>query len=379
MTDPDPPTSPSSSASHVTERFWAGALRILIAAFCVVVLPWVIPSAAEYRWVLWAYLAGTILFQIAIARDIGGQVRALMGAALDIAMTTFVVHRLGSTSTPFAAAYCLLATFYALVTPTAVAVTVSVLGAASYAAVCFADALGVSTFAPDFREMALPPPTLATATASVVVLSAFVFTSFVASHRVALTLRRRENELRESEQRLRDANLQLEKLSHHDPLTHLFNRRHFVIRLEEELGRVRRGSQMALLMIDLDGFKRVNDEAGHLTGDELLRRIASAMSSATRQADVVGRFGGDEFVVILVDADGEHASRAATRLRAAVAQASSGMGLSVTASIGVAVARPDHDVASLIAEADAAAYDAKRRGGDRWAFSVEGAARRGPL
>src|SRR4029079_17365579 len=97
------------------------------------------------------------------------------------------------------------------------------------------------------------------------------------------------------------ANAQLEDLSQRDPLTQLFNRRYLMTRLETELARVRRGHPLAVVMIDLDRFQAVNDSRGHEEGGRALRAIADASGQSTREIDVPGRYGGDEFVVILPD------------------------------------------------------------------------------
>jgi diguanylate cyclase (GGDEF)-like protein len=121
-------------------------------------------------------------------------------------------------------------------------------------------------------------------------------------------------------------------------------------------------------MLDLDKFKHINDQQGHLVGDELLRRIASAIGESTRSVDVVGRFGGDEFVVILTDSRADDARLVAARLVERIR----GLGEEfdprrpVTVSIGIATARVDDDHVILLNSADEAAYRAKQAGGDRY-------------
>jgi diguanylate cyclase (GGDEF)-like protein len=119
-------------------------------------------------------------------------------------------------------------------------------------------------------------------------------------------------------------------------------------------------------MMDLDGFKRVNDIHGHLRGDDLLRRIAEAIGGTTRATDVAGRYGGDEFAILLADTNQSQARAAAERLVHAVREAGSGFdaGKPVTASVGVAVAHDDDDPPSLLRRADEHAYRAKERGGN---------------
>jgi diguanylate cyclase (GGDEF)-like protein len=173
--------------------------------------------------------------------------------------------------------------------------------------------------------------------------------------------------LRHREAQLRGVNLRLEELSQRDALTQLYNRRHFVHRATEELSRVRRGHPMVLLMMDLDGFKHVNDEQGHLAGDDLLRRIAHVIEESVRAVDVVGRFGGDEFVAMLPDTEAEQAAIVASRLVVAIREVGTEADprKPVTVSVGIAVARPEDDVTVLLNAADDAAYQAKAAGGNR--------------
>ena len=120
-------------------------------------------------------------------------------------------------------------------------------------------------------------------------------------------------------------------------------------------------------MIDLDRFKQVNDRYGHAAGDALLVAVASALDSATREYDVVGRQGGDEFIVLLTDLDATMAATVMDRCRQAVAGLRIGdPPVGVTASIGVAVcgAGDAADAAALVRAADDAVYDAKARGGN---------------
>lgn len=169
--------------------------------------------------------------------------------------------------------------------------------------------------------------------------------------------------------RLRRAQAQLELLVAHDPLTSLLNARVFSTALAQELGRHRRyGRPLALIYLDLDDFKAVNDAHGHATGDAVLRLVADAMRVAVRQADVVGRLGGDEFAVLMPETDGTVAHAAATRLAAGIRTVFRGTP-SVTASIGVvSVSGTEAGGDELLRKADQAMYDAKRGGKDRVVF-----------
>ncbi|HZH80695.1 MAG TPA: GGDEF domain-containing protein, partial [Gemmatimonadales bacterium] len=118
---------------------------------------------------------------------------------------------------------------------------------------------------------------------------------------------------------LRRTRDELAQLATHDPLTNVLNARAFSHELTQELGRNRRyGRPLALIYLDLDDFKKVNDAHGHATGDAVLRLVADAMRGAVRQADVVGRLGGDEFGVLMPETDGDVAHAAASRLVAGI-------------------------------------------------------------
>ncbi|MFK8004123.1 MAG: diguanylate cyclase [Polyangiales bacterium] len=145
-------------------------------------------------------------------------------------------------------------------------------------------------------------------------------------------------------------------LAHHDPLTGLSNRAHFESALNDAIG----AEPFALLYLDLDGFKSVNDTLGHRAGDELLRAVAKIMTDGTRQNDATARLGGDEFVAILRTDDRHAVERIADRLRVNIAKASP-EGACVTASIGVAFSPRDGDTAETLLEAaDSAMYAAKK-------------------
>jgi diguanylate cyclase (GGDEF)-like protein len=165
------------------------------------------------------------------------------------------------------------------------------------------------------------------------------------------------------------AQRELEQMALHDPMTGLANRRKFRSRFDLEVARqqARQGS-LALLLVDVDHFKRVNDQFGHLVGDGCLRLIANVLSSALRVTDLVGRFGGEEFTVMLSDVGLDDALQVAEKLRCAVEQSSfslpEGGLVPLTISIGVAVRSADdaRDFDQLLEEADRAVYAAKHAG-----------------
>lgn len=159
----------------------------------------------------------------------------------------------------------------------------------------------------------------------------------------------------------------LEMLSVTDGLTGLFVRRHFLHRVQEELVRAHRLRwPAALLMLDLDHFKEQNDRYGHLVGDAVLREIAQRLRAHVRQIDIVGRLGGEEFGIFLVDAGVDEVRQAAERIRSGIAAApiqAYDEEVTQTISIGVALFPQDGgEIAALIERADAALYQAKARG-----------------
>ena len=162
----------------------------------------------------------------------------------------------------------------------------------------------------------------------------------------------------------------LEHIARHDPLTDLPNRTLVHDRLQTALTRARReGQRLALLYIDLDGFKQVNDSFGHTLGDQLLQDVAQRIVRCVRQSDTVGRIGGDEFVVLLHDINQpQDATEIADLIRSSLDQPFDldGRRLAISSSIGVAT-WPEHgdDGKQLIRHADEAMYAAKKKGGNR--------------
>lgn len=156
----------------------------------------------------------------------------------------------------------------------------------------------------------------------------------------------------------------LKDLSIRDPLTNLYNRRYFNKRIEEEISRAtRQESRFALLLCDLDHFKKVNDTRSHQVGDEILKAAGQAIQTATREVDFVFRWGGDEFVVILLVDDRQGITDAGERIRERVMALGEEWQLPLDLSIGVA-SFPEHgeDSNQLIRLADQALYIAKKRG-----------------
>jgi diguanylate cyclase (GGDEF)-like protein/PAS domain S-box-containing protein len=161
----------------------------------------------------------------------------------------------------------------------------------------------------------------------------------------------------------------LEQLAFRDALTGLPNRRYIELKVEQGLEEHRRFSRVfGLLMFDLDGFKRVNDTHGHDVGDALLKAVAKTLLHGLRPIDVVGRWGGEEFLVLMPDANAVDLSDLAERCRVLIAQSSvsnSSSRVSVTASIGATVVSHSDSVPSAIRRVDELMYQSKRSGGDR--------------
>ena len=155
-----------------------------------------------------------------------------------------------------------------------------------------------------------------------------------------------------------------------DPLTGVSNRRGFERALEIELGRsLRRGHALALVLVDLDDFKQVNDRHGHGVGDDVLVALAERLRNEVRSADTVARMGGEEFVLLLPETDLAGALTVAERARASLEKAGvrlkGGDRLAVTASFGAADYPASPDRAALLRDADKALYTAKRLGKNR--------------
>jgi diguanylate cyclase (GGDEF)-like protein len=179
---------------------------------------------------------------------------------------------------------------------------------------------------------------------------------------------------------LREQNRELEILSVTDPLTGLYNRQHLTVKIQDLLEKsARENLPFALLMLDLDHFKRLNDDYGHLAGDQALRDVADHLRHTLRDTDYAARFGGEEFLIILPGLDVELAMKTAERIRKAVCKDRikfDGGEVELTLSAGVAVF-PDagRTVDSLVQAADAALYAAKEGGRNRCELGHEPALR----
>jgi two-component system cell cycle response regulator len=172
-----------------------------------------------------------------------------------------------------------------------------------------------------------------------------------------------------SHEELVEARESLKYVASHDPLLRLWNRRAIIDLLSTELSRAMRlQTPLCVFFADLDSFKRVNDSYGHLVGDDVLRSAAEKMSRAVREYDHVGRYGGEEFLVVLPNCAAEAAREVAGRVRQHIGDEPiviAPIQVKVTASIGVAQWRSGEDFLDLIHRADAAMYRAKQNGRNR--------------
>ena len=169
--------------------------------------------------------------------------------------------------------------------------------------------------------------------------------------------------------KLKEAYKRIEELAELDELTGSSNRRSIMRMLDEEIARAgRSGAPCSIALIDLDWFKRINDAYGHPTGDEVLRTFSITMFANIRSVDRFGRYGGEEFLLVLPDMDTDNAVRALDRLRGIISDldwSAFSPGMKVTISAGVATLRPNEPADTFLARADNALYAAKARGRDR--------------
>lgn len=170
--------------------------------------------------------------------------------------------------------------------------------------------------------------------------------------------------------RMRDYNNQLQDLASHDPLTRVFNAGAYYRACDQQIHASQRSNQpFAVLFIDLDHFKSINDTYGHAVGDDVLRTVAQTLRATVRRSDIVGRIGGEEFSVFLPNTHLHGAQQLAETLRVAIESIHievDGVRLKITASIGVAAKRFDQETMQAIQQhADQAMYEAKRGGRNR--------------
>ncbi|MGM0433004.1 MAG: GGDEF domain-containing protein, partial [Spirochaetota bacterium] len=165
---------------------------------------------------------------------------------------------------------------------------------------------------------------------------------------------------------LKENNALLTRLTQRDSMTGLFNHNTVYQRLHEEIERAERiGYPLALMMVDIDNFKAVNDIYGHVIGDQVIIKVAGTLNETVRATDILGRCGGDEFLIIMPDTDIEGADRLAERLQAAAARLKLLHDISVTLSGGTAQ-HSGENLTQFIKRADNNLYEAKRSGKNRF-------------
>jgi len=180
------------------------------------------------------------------------------------------------------------------------------------------------------------------------------------------TLVKRDSRLKERFLRLARTEAQVRHVAYHDELTGLPNRSLLLDRFNQAVAQgARQGRQVALLFLDLDGFKNVNDRLGHAAGDKLLQQVAGRLTACLRAGDTACRYGGDEFVIMLPEVDGHETAATVAekiRIRLAAPYAVDGGTIAVTASIGTAVYPVDgQDYGTLMQQSDIGMYRAKGR------------------
>ena len=190
------------------------------------------------------------------------------------------------------------------------------------------------------------------------------------AHRTREALVQAHRELAARVSEIESLAAQLREQAIRDPLTNLYNRRYLEESLRRELARVRRsGEPLVVAMLDVDRFKLVNDGHGHATGDAVLQKLAEQLRSHVRDSDLVGRIGGEEFVIVLVGASLAIARQRAEQWRASFAASSvpapGGASVRCTLSIGLALRHGDEPPEALLRRADTALYQAKAAGRDR--------------
>lgn len=202
-------------------------------------------------------------------------------------------------------------------------------------------------------------------------LGAFVFSILIAIfawrnsvvRKTSAALTEKNAELEQARNELVTANKDLEYISFHDQLTKLYNRHYFLSSLGHHLSNVEREkSNSAILMLDIDHFKKINDNYGHLVGDEILKKFAKVVNHSIRSGDICARWGGEEFIVLLPSADKEQALNLADRIRGDVETASFAEDIRVTISVGVSQYANGDTIRAWIERADVAMYQAKGDG-----------------
>jgi diguanylate cyclase (GGDEF)-like protein len=349
------PAFPPARAGRGAERsaVRAGGMRIALGLLGVA-STFALPELGEWRSLLLGYVALALLFQwLIVARKLRTFTRVIGMGIVDVSLVSVLVHRLGTVTSVLPIAYVAVPVLYATTTPRRrVPVTLALVGVGQYLVLVVLELAGHLPYAPGVPGTVEPTIALRLASLALVALC---------SAGCAVLSSQLINALQAANARLRD-------LSQQDELTGLYNRRYVTARMEDELARRKRKHEpLTVAMVDLDGFKRVNDEEGHEAGDAVLRAVARALLRATRRADVVARYGGDEFLVLLPNTDVEGARAVAARILDLSREAAREVCpvIPVSASIGITAVETDDEPADVVRRVDERLYAAKRAGGDR--------------
>lgn len=174
----------------------------------------------------------------------------------------------------------------------------------------------------------------------------------------------KEVELRTRE--LSEKSQQLQIIANQDPLTLLANRRKFNVNLEQEFQRFKRHKQnFSIIIIDIDHFKKINDQFGHNTGDKVIKQFAEVLSDNCRRTDTVARWGGEEFIILSIETDINQALLQANKIITAIRSTDFTEAGNITASIGISCNTDHSSAEAIINHADKALYKAKHNGRDR--------------
>ena len=313
----------------------------------------VYPAQADrwlvYRLVVFAFVS--IVYAVTLNRPLKSHFMALLYGLAFSAAISLMVYESGGFESSYYVGVLLLAAALTVLFPLELSRGVQLLGLVLLPYLA-ATSLHAFQHGAETRRVVLTLTFMLSTSAFLILGSHLTAGLFVRERRIHRRMRRMVENLEESSRR--------------DPLTRLFNRRHLRRELERALGRNALGEgSFGFVLADLDHFKELNDRHGHPAGDLALRKVAEALVRTTRSEDVVCRFGGEEFALILPDAGPGAACVAADRLRRAVEALAvrwEDETLELRMSVGVTTARLDDDAESLIARADEAMYRAKAAG-----------------
>ncbi|GAB3032436.1 diguanylate cyclase domain-containing protein [Bowmanella dokdonensis] len=187
----------------------------------------------------------------------------------------------------------------------------------------------------------------------------------ISIRRYSLRLATKNQQLESLRSQLEDTNAELQFLSNHDPLTKLYNRHYFNLRIQQEQRQSQQHDKTCLIILDIDHFKEINDCHGHACGDTILAELSGVLTRCVRDQDIVARWGGEEFVILCHQTELSEAGKLAERIAGKVRQRRFSGGLSLSCSFGVAELQPRENMTKCLERADQALYEAKSQGRDR--------------